>query len=364
MARISSLNGSALQRVGIRSAKSTPDVVIPLTGEELTMKSNVNFNGKWMYRVDKVKVDECPTGLVPPPFCQHDVNECENARYPCHKQAFCINTKGSFFCSCKDGWTGDGFHCFELNACYVASRLICGQNASCHTARYKNARPECLCDDGFVGDGFTCIPIPAVSDDRLNNMATKETSVPKSDVRQLPKENKRKGPEVQTITNRLSWSFRNMANVEAEMAEHPESIAVQSTGGPSTEVKSALPPLTNVMPQRRKLFVPRNVSEEPKNAEILLEEKILPIVLPFILGAIWLVLLTVLVMFWLKRKSRRKEHQHSVRSINEYNASRKGGDSTFDNYWPSNSHLWTVRSQMQSDDVSSVHNCIHGLIEC
>jgi len=28
--------------------------------------------------------------------------------YSCHKEAFCVNTKGSYGCSCNPGLTGDG----------------------------------------------------------------------------------------------------------------------------------------------------------------------------------------------------------------------------------------------------------------
>ena len=39
-----------------------------------------------------------------------DINECEPVS-PCHANATCNNTIGSFNCSCNDGYTGDGFTC-------------------------------------------------------------------------------------------------------------------------------------------------------------------------------------------------------------------------------------------------------------
>ena len=38
-----------------------------------------------------------------------DINECD--RNPCHSDAQCTNTDGSFMCTCKIGYTGNGFAC-------------------------------------------------------------------------------------------------------------------------------------------------------------------------------------------------------------------------------------------------------------
>ena len=36
---------------------------------------------------------------------------------PCHADAICTNALGTVECSCKDGYTGDGFTCSDLNEC-------------------------------------------------------------------------------------------------------------------------------------------------------------------------------------------------------------------------------------------------------
>ena len=42
-------------------------------------------------------------------FLISDVDECSNN--PCHSNATCNNTLGSFLCTCKKGFTGDGRNC-------------------------------------------------------------------------------------------------------------------------------------------------------------------------------------------------------------------------------------------------------------
>ena len=39
-----------------------------------------------------------------------DTNECQT-NFPCHSNATCNNTDGSYLCSCDSGYSGDGFTC-------------------------------------------------------------------------------------------------------------------------------------------------------------------------------------------------------------------------------------------------------------
>ena len=40
-----------------------------------------------------------------------DINECEAGKQHCDFNAFCNNTEGSYFCTCKPGYNGNGVNC-------------------------------------------------------------------------------------------------------------------------------------------------------------------------------------------------------------------------------------------------------------
>ncbi|XP_047134646.1 prothrombin [Hydra vulgaris] len=48
----------------------------------------------------------------------HDLNECTAYKlgFPCHQNALCENTIGSFNCYCRHGYVGNGKHCDRINA--------------------------------------------------------------------------------------------------------------------------------------------------------------------------------------------------------------------------------------------------------
>lgn len=44
-------------------------------------------------------------------FLCPDINECATNTADCHSDANCTNVEGSFDCSCKTGYTGNGTYC-------------------------------------------------------------------------------------------------------------------------------------------------------------------------------------------------------------------------------------------------------------
>ncbi|XP_023931187.1 fibrillin-1 [Lingula anatina] len=86
-----------------------------------------------------------------------DIDECIFNRGGCHTAAACINTIGSFSCTCNSGYFGNGFTCDtevnygDIDECSTSNQ--CHANAQCTNTvgSYK-----CACDAGYTGDGRTC----------------------------------------------------------------------------------------------------------------------------------------------------------------------------------------------------------------
>ena len=85
-----------------------------------------------------------------------DVDECSVLDNVCHQDADCINSPGSYTCTCKEGFIGDGSSCLEEKTC---EELACSDNAECVTN--KQGQGECVCRRGYKGNGYTCDIIPS-----------------------------------------------------------------------------------------------------------------------------------------------------------------------------------------------------------
>ena len=50
-------------------------------------------------------------------FSKHPIKDVNECRYrPCSVFGVCTNTPGSFSCSCRPGFKGDGFNCTQVSA--------------------------------------------------------------------------------------------------------------------------------------------------------------------------------------------------------------------------------------------------------
>ena len=57
-------------------------------------------------------------------LCVCSVNECEASPRPCHPNANCTNTGGSYECHCSVGFTGDGMSCSGRNCLHWYTKSI------------------------------------------------------------------------------------------------------------------------------------------------------------------------------------------------------------------------------------------------
>ena len=127
-----------------------------------------------------------------------DINECELDIHTCDSNANCTDTEGSFNCTCREGFEGNGFNCtgtrhishkhhsfacvlymyaYAINKKSIQTPVVhiclvtiyiffyvdisecerglddCNQNANCINMLGSYS---CICRTGFTGDGFTC----------------------------------------------------------------------------------------------------------------------------------------------------------------------------------------------------------------
>ncbi|XP_078382715.1 uromodulin-like [Oculina patagonica] len=70
----------------------------------------------------------------------------------CGANAVCSNKSGSYTCTCKAGFSGDGKSCDDIDEC-VSGVHDCSSLASCTNTVGSYS---CSCDQPYTGDGKTC----------------------------------------------------------------------------------------------------------------------------------------------------------------------------------------------------------------
>ncbi|KAL9954064.1 hypothetical protein ACROYT_G041555 [Oculina patagonica] len=84
--------------------------------------------------------------------CQYDIDECASGTDDCSADAVCNNTKGSYNCSCKSGYYGDGRICEDTDEC-ASGTHDCSADAVCNNTKGSY---NCSCKPGYSGDGLNC----------------------------------------------------------------------------------------------------------------------------------------------------------------------------------------------------------------
>ena len=68
----------------------------------------LSFNSCYHSRCNLKFLSLCSTKYL---YRPKDIQECATNTDNCHGDANCTNTKGSFYCTCHHGYTGDGVTC-------------------------------------------------------------------------------------------------------------------------------------------------------------------------------------------------------------------------------------------------------------
>ncbi|XP_068737212.1 uncharacterized protein [Montipora capricornis] len=87
---------------------------------------------------------------------EEDIDECLTGKHNCSHVAVCNNTNGSYKCTCKEGYVGDGRNCSDQNEC-TSGDANCSIDAIC---KNTHGSYNCTCKPGYTGDGYNCTGPP------------------------------------------------------------------------------------------------------------------------------------------------------------------------------------------------------------
>uniref|UniRef100_A0A3P9HSZ3 EGF-like-domain, multiple 6 n=1 Tax=Oryzias latipes TaxID=8090 RepID=A0A3P9HSZ3_ORYLA len=85
-----------------------------------------------------------------------DIDECITGKNLCPYNRQCVNTFGSYYCKCQDGYDlkymNGKYDCLDLDEC-ASSTHKCSRHADCLNT---HGSYKCSCKSGFRGNGFEC----------------------------------------------------------------------------------------------------------------------------------------------------------------------------------------------------------------
>ncbi|NP_001008097.1 MGC89178 protein [Xenopus tropicalis] len=103
---------------------------------------------------DGTKICTCKEGFFGNGIRCSDEDECAYSWLNKCAEGTCINTIGSYTCSCSSGYIANEDHiCVPIDYCAKPSTNKCHEYATC---THTGSGYTCACSSGFKGDGFDC----------------------------------------------------------------------------------------------------------------------------------------------------------------------------------------------------------------
>ena len=73
-------------------------------------------------------------------FFFSDINECELPEVNCDMNAWCVNTDGSFDCTCNPGYFGNGTTCGKPS---IVLRIVCMEASDNKVLHWRKSARRC-----------------------------------------------------------------------------------------------------------------------------------------------------------------------------------------------------------------------------
>ena len=101
----------------------------------------------------------CKSGFLPAGSLCSDLDECMTSEHKCNEQEACTNTMGNYTCPCKNGYISEQNVCSNFDECAIGLHN-CHPNATCYDTEGSFG---CYCKSGFVGNDTSCVDVDECS---------------------------------------------------------------------------------------------------------------------------------------------------------------------------------------------------------
>ncbi|XP_076799587.1 uncharacterized protein LOC143444282 [Clavelina lepadiformis] len=144
----------------------------PADGQQYQLNEVVTYTCMSGYRLTGSGTATCSTNnqwISNNPSSCIDIDECASPREFCHLRAHCTNLPGSYSCSCRDGYVGDGVNTCEAVTCDLpTTTLVNGRISQFALPLKAGITITYTCNQGYIIRGsnrITCLNTGRLSGD-------------------------------------------------------------------------------------------------------------------------------------------------------------------------------------------------------